>query len=327
MLHRTKLLLFLACLVLFGGGTASAATALAEPAWTVEQRARIDLLEQAVVNRGGLWCVEVPGFHCRSEVDARFTAELACYLELVQSRTIALLGLGPVADTSPCQVTVYADRQRYQRAVGRAIQSRGQFDWDFAAPPAKRFSISTFIVRPDERSFARFYRPIINHEVGHFLLQSRAGARLIPNLVNEGVATFLQSWDMFDGERGRASPRREFGRELERAVRAQSLPTIAQLAVADPWDVDGFGAATAVRYASAESFIGFLADSTDEAHRFLATLVSAAISGGDVLPLLSGTGSGWETRWRAQLAQAYAPPSISGTAAGQGPTVTTEPGR
>lgn len=312
---HTSLLMFL-CLVT----TSTAFAATAEPTWTDDQRARIDVLERAVVRRGGMWCVDTPSFRCRSEVDARFTAELACYLDLVQSRTIALLALGPASDPSPCQVTVYADRQSYQRAVGRRVQSRGQFDWDFSAPPTNRFRISTFIVRPEERSFGRFYRPILNHEVGHWLLQSRAGARRIPNLVNEGVATFLQSWDMFEGAQTRTTKRREFARELERAVRAKTLPSIAQLAVADPWDVDGFGAATAIRYACAESFIGFLAESTEEAQGFLATLVSAAISGGDVLPLVSGKGSGWEARWRDQLAQAYAP-AMSGAAAGQGPTL------
>jgi hypothetical protein len=315
---RTSLLILFAWFALALVSPASAA--ISEPTWTAEQQARIVLLEGQAQRRGGQWCIDTPSFRCRSEVDARFTAELTCYLELVQQRTIALLALGPAADTSPCQVTVYADRQRYQNAVGRRVQSRGQFDWDFSAPPNDRFRVSTFIVRPEERRFGRFYRPILNHEVGHWLLQSRAGARHIPNLVNEGVATFLQSWDMFAVEPGRTAKRREFGRELERAVRAKALPTIAQLAVADPWDVDGFGAATAVRYACAESFIGFLAESTEEAHSFLATLVSAAISGGDVLPLVSGKGSGWETRWREQLSQAYAP-AVSGAAAGTGPTV------
>ena len=313
-------------LLLFIVSTSSLAAALSEPTWSAEQKARIIVLERAVVQRDGMWCVDTPSFRCRSEVDARFTAELACYLDLVQSRAIALLALGPAADPSPCRVTVYADRQRYQHAVGRRVQSRGQFDWDFAAPPEERFSVSTFIVRPEERNFARFYRPILNHEIGHWLLQSRAGARRIPNLINEGVATFLQSWDPFAVEPGRTAKRREFGRELERAVRAKALPSIAQLAVADPWDVDGFGTATAIRYACAESFIGFLAESTEEAHRFLATLVSAAISGGDVLPLVSGNGSGWETRWRDQLTQAYAP-AQSGAAAGQGPTVSAEANR
>ena len=313
--HRTSLLMLLLVVC-----AAPSFAVISEPTWTAEQRTRIDALERAVVRRDGMWCVDTPSFRCRSEIDARFTAELACYLDLVQVRAIALLSLGPAPDPSPCQVTVYADRQRYQRAVGRRVQSRGQFDWDFSAPPAERFSVSTFVVRPEERSFARFYRPILNHEVGHWLLQSRAGARRIPNLVNEGVATFLQSWDMFAVEPGRTAKRREFARELERAVRAKALPSIAQLAVADPWDVDGFGSATAIRYACAESFIGFLAESTEEAHGFLATLVSAAISGGDVLPLVSGNGSGWETRWRDQLTQAYAP-AVSGAAAGQGPTI------
>jgi hypothetical protein len=322
MLHRTSLLLLL--LLTAADGVA----AIAEPAWTTEQKARITALERTVARRDGFWCVDTPSFRCRSEIDARFTAELACYVDLIQARAIPLLGLGPALDPSPCVVTVYADRASYQRAVGRRIQSRGQFDWDFSAPPSERFRVSTFVVRPEERQFARFYRQILNHEVGHWLLQSRAGARRIPNLVNEGVATFLQSWDMFE-EQNRPTKRREFGRELERAVRAQALPTIAQLAVADPWDVDGFGAATAVRYACAESFIGFLAESTDEAQRFLTTLVSAALSGGDVLPLVSGGAGGWEQRWRTQLAQAYAPKpvaterayttSVVGAAAGPGP--------
>lgn len=309
---RTSLLMVVLLLAV------EAAAAVAEPAWTAAQRTRIAALEQRADRRNGFWCVDTPSFRCRTEVDARFTAELACYLDLVQTRTIALLQLGPPLDGSPCVVTVYANRAAYQRAVGRRVQSRGQFDWDFSASPSERFRISTFLVRAEERQFGRFYRQILNHEVGHWLLQSRAGARRIPNLINEGVATFLQSWDMFADETNRTVKRREFGRELERAVRAQALPTIAQLAVADPWDVDGFGAATAVRYACAESFIGFLAESTEEARRFLTILVSAAISGGDVLPLVAGDAAGWEKRWRSQLAQAYAP-AVMGAAAGQGP--------
>lgn len=296
-----------------------AAAALAAPAadlpWSDADRARIAAFEAAAVQgRDGLWTVVADGWRARSGISPRFTAELACYLELVERRATALLGLSTGGDPSPCEVTVYADRARYQAALGRPLLSRGQFDWDFGAPPERRFAIRTFVLRPEEREFARFYRPIINHEVGHQLLQSRAGARRIPNLVNEGVATFLQSWDVFEPADRQGQRRREFARELERAVRQKALPPLERLAVADPWDVDGFGAETSTRYACAESFVGWLAEGCDDSRGFLARLLAAALGGGDVLALVRGPGAEWEQRWRGDLASAYSAPQPSGPA-------------
>ncbi|MBA3684252.1 MAG: hypothetical protein H0W72_03320 [Planctomycetes bacterium] len=256
----------------------TALTWAADLPWNDAQLRQIDTFAHAATHDDGMWRVRTTSYDVASEIDARFTAELACYVELFTREASGLLRLRPLARPVRAQVIVYASRESYQAALGAPVMSRGQYDWTFPREGTPRLLVRTF-VKGSDRAFARFYRPILNHECTHHLLQLRAGPRKIPDLVNEGLATFLQFWDPFrDREWNLTHRRSEFISDLDRARRESRLPDLCQLANCDRWDVDGFGVQTQTRYACAESFVGFCFAAADRS-TFLDHLVDASIAG------------------------------------------------
>jgi hypothetical protein len=251
--------------------------------------------------------LRTPRFVVRSEVDARFTAELGRYLELLADSADAALDLPTPVESQPAEVTVYGSRERYQSGIGKQACSRGQFDWSYPDDhEGPVYTIRTFIANPSEREFSGFCLPILNHEVTHYLLQERAGRHRIPDAVHEGVASYMQGWDVFhDVAWNHAHRRVAFAGDLKRAVADGSLPPFALLTVVSAWDVDGFGPQTNARYASAESFVAYLLASRERV-AFFRRLLRVAFDGEDVSALvLSKAGSELEGAWRRSLGLAH----------------------
>jgi hypothetical protein len=271
--------------------------------WSDAQIREIDAIQGAVEEDAGAWVARTPRFVVRSEVDARFSAEMARYLELFAAAADQALDLPSPCERQPVEVTVYASRDRYQAGIGKQACSRGQFDWSYAgegAPPV--YTIRTYVANAAERSFAGFCLPILNHEVTHYLLQQRAGRHRIPDAIHEGIASYMQAWDPFhDLDWNHAHRPSAFAGDLRRVVGDGTLPSFAFLTVVSGWDVDGFGPQTNARYASAESFIAFLA-SAPQRLAFLRRLLDAAFAGGDVPGIvMSPAGAQLEGLWRASL--------------------------
>src|SRR4051812_37490714 len=118
-----RILLLLVCLSLLP----VAASAAALP-WSETQAREIDGLQSRAVADDGAWIVRTPRFTVRSEVDARFSAEMARYLELFADAADAALDLPAPCEREPAEITVYASRDRYQAGIGKQACSRGQFD-------------------------------------------------------------------------------------------------------------------------------------------------------------------------------------------------------
>jgi hypothetical protein len=292
-------LLRLALLVLLAAA-GSAATALP---WSEVQLREIAAIQDAAGEEAGAWVARTPRFVVRSEVDARFSAEMARYLELFADAADQALDLPVPRERQPAEVTVYASRDRYQAGIGKQACSRGQFDWSYAdADAAPVYTIRTFVANAGERSFAGFCLPILNHEITHYLLQLRAGRHRIPDAVHEGVASYMQAWDPFhDVDWNHAHRPSAFAADLRRAVGDGSLPSFAFLTVVSSWDVDGFGPLTNARYASAESFVAFLACAPQRL-AFMRRLLDTAFAGGDVAGIvMSPSGAQLEGLWRKSL--------------------------
>ncbi|MBA3708217.1 MAG: hypothetical protein H0W83_05290 [Planctomycetes bacterium] len=280
-----------------------AASMPAVECWTGEQLDEIRSIQGHVVAKDGLFSVTTSHYVVRSEIDARFTAELARYLELFDDQATSLLMLPAVAAPGMAVVTVFASQTDYQKSLGKATRSRGQFDWLYPdeTSPA-RYTIRTYAANLRERDFRNFFRPIINHETTHYLLQLRAGRRHIPNLVHEGIATYVQAWDFFKPTSWNlANHCCEFAPNLRHAVDAQEVPSMSWLSQVSTWDVDDFGPQTNTRYACAESFIAYLLGD-DSRKSFFKRLVTAATGGESLRGLFAnGAGSVIEEDWRRCL--------------------------
>lgn len=271
--------------------------------WTDAQRREVDELHATAIRTGTMWCVRTPRFVVRTEVDSRFTAEMARYLELFAAEAGAALLLPPPVENEPAEVTCYGSRERYQRGIGKQACSRGQFDWWYSGEGSRpTYVIRTYIAGPGEATFARFCLPILNHEVAHYLLQQCAGRRRIPDAIHEGVASYLQSWDPYrDAEWNRTHRPIAFAADLRRSISESSLPSFALLTVVSAWDVDNFGPQTNARYASAESFVAFLL-SAPQRSPFFRDLLQASFTGRDVRALVMGeVGTELEASWRQSL--------------------------
>jgi hypothetical protein len=282
---------------------AAASSSAFEECWSPRHLEEIRAIEDRVRIGNGFFIVRTDHFTVRSEIDARFTAELARYMELFESSATELLMLPDVASPSAAEVTVFASQGNYQRSLGKATRSRGQFDWRYPDEHASCvYTIRTFAANARERRFSGFCRSIINHEAAHYLLQLRAGRHRIPNLVHEGVATYLQAWDFFkSAEWNRAHHACEFAPNLKSAVAARTVPSMSWLSDVAIWDIDDFGPMTNERYACAENFVAFLLGE-DERKPFFKRLLGAATGGENLHRLFtSGPGADLEADWRRVL--------------------------
>jgi hypothetical protein len=271
-----------------------------EPAWDDADRAAITAREAAAARVADGWECRTPHYRVLAESSARLAAEVATYLELARPAILAELGLR-LREGAACDVVVHASRARY-RAVFGAINSRGRFDWNYADDQAApTYAVATF--QADAARGVADVIPILTHECTHQLLQAAAGRRRIPWLVQEGIATYFQTWDPFrDAGWNHAHHRGEFLFELIRARDDHRLPALPALARLEVWDADGFGPVTNTRYGCAESLIGFLIG--DERRRtFARRLIDAALGGDDIAALLAGgEGARLESAWRRAVA-------------------------
>ncbi|MBA2482465.1 MAG: hypothetical protein H0V44_17515 [Planctomycetes bacterium] len=275
----------------------------ASQTWSGQQLVEINAIERKVVSGNGYFSIRTPHFQVRTEIDARFTAELARYMELFHDEATKLLMLSDVVAQTPAQITVFASQSRYQASLGKGTRSRGQFDWLYPNDTGTAiYTLRTYAANDRERTFGGFCRAIINHEATHYLLQLRAGRNRIPNLVHEGVATYLQSWDFFKSrEWNLAHHSCEFAPNLKHAIEVHDVPSISWLSEVATWDVDDFGPLTNTRYACAENFIAYLL-CDDSRKGFFKQLMSAATGGEKVQRLFTaGPGADLEAQWRRCL--------------------------
>ncbi|HYE05835.1 MAG TPA: hypothetical protein VEL07_10000 [Planctomycetota bacterium] len=286
---RACLLVLLAC-----------AAVAVEPAWSQAQRESIARDAAAAVQVDGAWHVRTAHYRVRVDAGALLAAEVAAYCELARAAVLAELEITGLRESEPCAVVVYASRARYRAAFSGA-NSRGRFDWNYASADAA----PTYLVATYQADAARGLSgivPILTHELSHQVLQAAAGRRHIPWLVQEGVATYFQTWNVFrDPAWNRAHRRNEFQRELCRACADDALPTLPALAQLEVWDADHFGPITHTRYGCAESLLGHLL--ADPSRRpFARRLLRAALDGEDVATLLaSDAGRRVEAEWRATV--------------------------
>jgi hypothetical protein len=222
-------------------------------------------LEARVAFRGGFHEVRSRHFLVKTDIDARFAAELAAFMDRMREGFDALLpGTDRVAAEGVVPlVVVYGDREDY-RALSRD-NSRGLFRWEYETRGGRRtmteFAVYSYAAGPAERAFAGFPRTVLLHEGCHLLLQSRAGFETIPPWFQEGLAGVLEQWDLAEGieaNLARITARRRSADAVAEALRRGRLPPLREMAGQERMDVDGFGRRTTLNYRRAEALIVFL---------------------------------------------------------------------
>jgi hypothetical protein len=195
--RRPSLLTLIVALLGFTAG-AGGQTPFRPPAgW----EATVAKLARDVARKDGFFEVRSKNYRARSDVDARFTAELGAYMDLVHKAYTEVFAGESKVKLIPT-VTVLAEVEAYRRETG-SRNTRGIFLWDFdkddPAKPVVRLDLYSYVEKPAERKFAAFPLDVLRHEGTHQLIQSRAGSVHVPLWFHEGFAGTMEHWDVAGG--------------------------------------------------------------------------------------------------------------------------------
>ncbi|MCX7935263.1 MAG: hypothetical protein N3A66_08405 [Planctomycetota bacterium] len=255
--------------------------------WSEAEIKKIDALEKKIKqDEKGYWTYSKDNYVIKSAISARFTAEIALYMEIFFKVFPKIFEVPPLGEMlCKLEVFVHKDRGAYLAATGAPPWSGGVHIADFYAG-RPLLQVHTFPWRA-ERSQNRevnfidnFNRGVLQHEGAHALFQKFACRRKIPVFFNEGCATYFETWDL-RVERPTPTERAE---RLARGFHLLALlrkmkedpnykPSLQQCLTMDHmmW---GSGEID-LHYALAESFVDFLL-STKEGRQTFRKMVEAS---------------------------------------------------
>lgn len=230
--------------------------------WSAKTEKAIAALQGQVVRRGGFFELRTRFYSVKTNVDARFTAELGRFMDEMWLGFDSLFPGEKRVDVVP-EVIVYSGREEYRAVSGD--NSRGMFRWEFETRDGVKtmteFALYSYTASAEQRKFSKFPHFLLLHEGTHQLIQTRAGFHAVPSWFQEGCAMFLEQWDLS------ATPEQNVARIIETrraaagvadSMRKHSVPPLRELARLDRFDVDGFGRKTNRNYQQAEALFAFL---------------------------------------------------------------------
>lgn len=276
--------------------------AAADLAWSAADRAAIATYTAAARQDGATWIVDRPLVVVRADVSADFAAAAARHHEVLWAWIHRHLELTPPPRPPRATLRIAGDREGYQADLGSETWSRGWYRWQWGDGKLREHCLYTFIEFPRERDFNRFYHPILVHETVHLVLQAHASEHALPELLNEGVATYLQSFNPFAHADVLPLERRSaYARKADLPIPAAELPSLLDLLHAQPWDIDDFGVQTHRRYVCAEMLVEYL-HSTPEGRADLRSMLGHALRGIPLAPRFRGVrGERIAAGWREYL--------------------------
>ena len=228
--------------------------------WSKKDLRAIGKIEPRVTETNGWFEVETAAWHVRTEIDPRFTAEVAHFMDRVDAALGEILtGVrdGKAVEKKPT-VVIYAEQSTYERKFPGG--TRGYFRYDHSPERWSEFHLYSFIERPAERTFKFFYTPILVHEGAHVLLRARWGIDALPEWLDEGISTYFQFWNL--QQSGKANLKARYGRSIYRKDLLRAYeggpPRLAELLAVTEWNPDAMGERAKRNYALGESFIDFL---------------------------------------------------------------------
>ncbi len=238
--------------------------------WTESERSKIEaILPKVKADEKGFWVYEQQAYSVCTNLSARFTAETAFYVSYFVETFPKIFPLPPHGNMLvKLAVTVYKTRAQYLAATDAPEWSSGIHRADFGKSGWPVLQVMTFVFdRPaaEEADFCRHLNhKVLQHEATHAMLQKFAGrTHAIPVFINEGCASYFETWDlrtprMTDEARARRSFRSSHLGALVAKLRSTPdfRPSLAAYLKIDHkrW---GSGE-VALNYGLAESFIDFL---------------------------------------------------------------------
>lgn len=239
--------------------------------WTDLELKKIEKLEKKIKEKDGFFEYEEEGFIVRSDISARFAAELSLYMESFVEAFPEVFPCPPRGTVLvKLTVTIYKEKSSYLASAPDIPQwSGGVFYPDWSKPGWPVWNVKSYPWNDENKEeFARFHRPVLQHEGAHAMFQKFTGRRPIPVFFNEGVATYFEWWNLREDMKT--------NREL-RDKRTYRWRTLREKYSAEPdfkpvlkdyldmphekWGMGGNEQIT-LNYALAESFMSFLLSST-----------------------------------------------------------------
>ncbi|MCA8958912.1 MAG: hypothetical protein KDC38_00300 [Planctomycetes bacterium] len=268
--------------------------------WDKRDAKEIAKLEKAVTEESGRFHLESESWIIDTEVDARFTAELALFMDRFRTAFDGLLeGLhdGSQVEGKP-RIYIWDTKEEYERAEPGG--SRGYFRYTYDAQHKMRLTLYSFVDGAEERQFKFFYYPILIHEGAHCLLKSYVGEARLPMWFDEGVATYFQFWDLRASGRQNLKSRhqRSFFRDLMKETYLEAPPSLAELRGVHVWNPDNMGPIANRHYAFAESFTDLLL-SSKEGRKVFKTMFQRILTNEPPLP--DDELATLETAWHAHI--------------------------
>jgi len=270
--------------------------------WRQRDRLKIKKILKHVKEHEGEFHVRTERYKIRTQVDAAFTAQLGYYMDHLCKDFLRIFKY-PIRVQLRPTVYILKDQEAYQEALGKETESRGMFRYRWKGSEWTDFTLYSYIKHPHETDFRCFYLPILNHEGTHQIVQMQAGKNTVHIFLNEGLATYCQFMRIGERDPDARNRRSCFLRLAVQANQENRLPSLESFVHLDgPWDVDGYGPQTNLRYGCAESFVAFLVESR-AGQKFLARIYEAALAGQSLESSFGGNTRPIEASWRRYLGE------------------------
>ena len=234
--------------------------------WTLPEITQIKANELRVRKEESFFVLASEHWVVKTEISARFTSELATFLELFWNNFQAIMcfNAAPQVKLKPT-VVVFAKIDDYKIIYDDGTRGHCKYQWDTQGN-WKYFHLYSFVKNDKERDFTLFYHPILLHEGTHILLRQYLGKSHLPIFIDEGLASFFQAWDLRSSMFGEENLKKRYARSFyppylkEFADGAKEIPKIADLCeISDKnWNPDKMGPIALRNYALAECFIDLL---------------------------------------------------------------------
>jgi len=233
--------------------------------WIWEKRDAQVVTKRAkkVKEQDGRFRLRAGGWSVETEVDAKFTAEVSCFMEKFEA---AFDEVFPFKATQSAEPTVIIYERKSVFAERFPNGERGAFTYTWTGKKFNEFHLYTYVDVEAERSFENFPYPVLQHEGAHALLRRMYGLSEIPVWYDEALGAWFQSYDL----RRPLSENRTYGRygrsqyfwHLRRLCGkyGEAAPPVAVLTDLrrEGWNPDQFGTRAKEHYGLAETLGDFL---------------------------------------------------------------------
>jgi hypothetical protein len=236
--------------------------------WSPEELNKIQAIEEKLKQEDGFWIYKKKTYEVKSDISARFTAETVAYMDYFITTFDDIFPMPPAGNMlAKMDVVVYKDRKGYMQGTSAPEWSGGVHWVDFWKAGWPVLHVATFpwnLEEGKQPDFCNnFNRGTLQHEGTHAMFRKYSGRALLPVFVNEGCATFFETFNL--REKGTSQEeielRRNRGFHMENLVRKiQEEPDFApSLKECVKWDSNQWGSGDiGLHYGLAESFADYM---------------------------------------------------------------------